>query len=131
MQSLYTEAAKGSGSAHKKVALLISHALDESTTSKAFNEAGLRKGDIIVRIDGELLVDAAFDTGKLAKLVSALPLDRPSRFKIRRDGAMLDVWVRPRPADETRPAVLSRCGAGPDRTDLAQGKCQYGSDRTC
>ena len=40
VQSLYTEAAKGGGSAHKKVALLISHALDESATSEAFNEAG-------------------------------------------------------------------------------------------
>ncbi len=40
VQSLYLEAAKGGGSAHKKVALLISHALDESATSKEFNEGG-------------------------------------------------------------------------------------------
>ncbi len=40
VQQLYTEAARGGGSAHKKVALLISHPLDESATSKPFNEAG-------------------------------------------------------------------------------------------
>lgn len=40
VQQLYTEAARGGGSAHKKVALLISHTLDESATSKVFNEAG-------------------------------------------------------------------------------------------
>ncbi|UCG59733.1 MAG: hypothetical protein JSU70_09480, partial [Phycisphaerales bacterium] len=40
VQKLYTEAGKGGGSAHKKVALLISNKLDESATSKAFNEGG-------------------------------------------------------------------------------------------
>ncbi|MEN6429050.1 MAG: PASTA domain-containing protein [Phycisphaerales bacterium] len=46
VQSLYAEAAKGGGSAHKRVALLISHALDESATSKAFNEAGYQHRQI-------------------------------------------------------------------------------------
>jgi len=40
VQKLYTEAGRGGGSAHKKVALLISNTLDESATSEAFNEAG-------------------------------------------------------------------------------------------
>ncbi|MEN6578012.1 MAG: PASTA domain-containing protein [Phycisphaerales bacterium] len=40
VQSIYTEAARDGGSAHKKVALLISHALDESATSQAFNAGG-------------------------------------------------------------------------------------------
>lgn len=40
VQSIYAEASKGGGSAHKKVALLISHALDESATSEAFNAGG-------------------------------------------------------------------------------------------
>lgn len=40
VQKLYTEAGKGGGSAHKKVALLISNKLDESATSKTFNEGG-------------------------------------------------------------------------------------------
>ena len=40
VQKLYTEAARGGGSAHKKVALLISNTLDEPATSEAFNQAG-------------------------------------------------------------------------------------------
>jgi beta-lactam-binding protein with PASTA domain len=40
VQQFYTEAARGGGSAHKKVALLISHALDESATSRVFNDGG-------------------------------------------------------------------------------------------
>ncbi|MCU0916812.1 MAG: PASTA domain-containing protein [Planctomycetes bacterium] len=40
VQRFYVEAGRGGGSAHKKAALLISHALDESATSKAFNDAG-------------------------------------------------------------------------------------------
>jgi len=50
VQELYTEAGRGGGSAHKKVALLITSQLDEGATSEAFN--------ILLPLLGAIVTDA-------------------------------------------------------------------------
>jgi len=46
MSQLYTEAAKGGGNPHKKVAMVISNELPDSATSKQFNDANYAHRDI-------------------------------------------------------------------------------------
>jgi len=71
--------------------------ISDVTPQAPAEQAGLRRGDVFVQIDGRSLEGTSIAPDELARMVSVLPVDRPIRFSIRRAGQQMDIWVRPRP----------------------------------
>jgi hypothetical protein len=69
--------------------------ISEVTPRSPAAQAGLRKGDVLAQIEDRVLEGTVTAPDEWARIVSGLPLDRPVRFVIRRQGQRMDLWVRP------------------------------------
>ena len=72
--------------------------------AKPAEAAGLKRGDVILAIDGERMVFAA----QIAPAIQKKPIDRPIEFRIRRDGAEQTIAVTGYKEGE-----LTKVGLGP------------------
>lgn len=56
--------------------------------------SGLREGDIILEVENVSFRDKGFEPNLFSEMIKDLPVEKPLRFHIEREGKRFDIWIK-------------------------------------